>query len=137
LILSGLLDASLLRFIVVGSIGFAVDGGVLTLLASGFGLSPFVARCASFPVALTATWLLNRTWTFAGGTDIAPMRQYGVYTLIQLAGLSVNFAVFTLLIIWLPVFERWPLAALAVGSGLSMGLTYLLSRYVAFRPRCD
>ena len=132
-----LFDVSLVRFIVVGSIGFAVDGGVLTLLTAGYGLSPFAARCFSFPIALTVTWLLNRIWTFCGGADAPPMRQYAIYTLIQLAGLAVNFSVFTLLILWLPVFERWPLAALAIGSGLSMGVTYLLSRYVAFRPLRD
>jgi putative flippase GtrA len=132
-----LVDASLFRFIVVGSIGFAVDGGLLTLLTAAYGLSPFLARGISFPVALTATWLLNRTWTFTGGADAAPVRQYVLYTLIQLAGLAMNFSVYAALIIWLPVFERWPLAALAVGSGLSMGLTYLLSRYVAFRPQRD
>lgn len=121
----------------VGALGFAVDGGLLMLLTTGFGLSPVLARCFSFPLAVTATWLLNRRWTFAGGAAVAPARQYAVYTLIQLAGLAVNFSVFTALILWLPAFERWPLAALALGAGLAMCLTYLLSRHFAFRPTQD
>lgn len=129
-----LVDKSLLRFIIVGSIGFAVDGGILTLLTASYGFAPLAARCFSFPLAFTATWLLNRNWTFAGGVDAAPVRQYLQYVLIQLAGLAVNFSVFTVLIFCLPVFERFPLAALALGAGLAMVLTYLLSRHVAFRP---
>lgn len=128
------IDASLFRFVIVGGIGFAVDGGFLMLLNAGYGLSPFLARCVSFPLALTVTWLLNRSWTFTGGADVAPLRQYMLYTLIQLGGLAINFSAFIALIFWLPDFERLPLAALTLGAALAMVLTYLLSRHFAFRP---
>ncbi len=55
------LARSLLRFGVVGAIGFAVDGGVMQLLTSAAGVSPLIARAVSFPLALSVTWALNRT----------------------------------------------------------------------------
>ncbi len=59
-------------FAVVGAVGFLVDAGVLTALVNGLGANPYAARAVSFPAAVTATWWLNRRWTFAPagiGTD--------------------------------------------------------------------
>lgn len=128
-------QSSLLRFAIVGSLGFAVDGGALVVLVHGFGWSPFAARCVGFPLALTVTWVCNRLWTFEGGRDRAPAQQYGLYTLIQLAGLGINMAVFALLLWLSPLFAQWPVLALAAGSLAAMGFTYLASRRFAFASK--
>jgi putative flippase GtrA len=120
-----------LRFLVVGSIGFAVDGGMLILLNSFAGWSPLAARAIGFPVAVSVTWWLNRIWTFSDGRARPVRSQYIFYIAIQLAGLAINFSIFTALI-QLPPFAAWPIAALAVGSLTAMFVTYTLSRHVAF-----
>jgi putative flippase GtrA len=43
----------------IGGIGFVVDAGILQALFVR-GIQPIIARCISFPVAVTATWLLNK-----------------------------------------------------------------------------
>ena len=48
-----------LRFGAVGTLGFVVDGTILTLLLK-IGQPVVVSRCASFAAAVTVTWLLNR-----------------------------------------------------------------------------
>ena len=52
------------RFLIVGTVGFAIDGGLLYLLVRT-DVDPYLARGLSFPPAVTATWYLNRVWTFA------------------------------------------------------------------------
>lgn len=120
-----------LRFLIVGGIGFAVDGGMLMVLEGLAGWSPLAARLLSFPTAVTVTWLLNRTWTFSGGRALPPRRQYALYVAIQLAGGALNFSIFAALI-QMPMFRTWPIAALAVASITAMFVTYTLSRRIVF-----
>lgn len=122
----------LMRFVLVGGIGFCVDGGLLILLIRVYGWSPLAARIVGFPVAVTITWLLNRIWTFQTGRSQPKRRQYVVYLLIQLAGLGINFTVFALLVRNIAWFAAWPVAALAIGAALAMCATYIMSRRIAF-----
>ncbi|MEK9970825.1 MAG: GtrA family protein [Ferrovibrio sp.] len=120
-----------LRFLVVGSIGFAVDGSILFVLNTFAGWSPLAARAVGFPVAVSVTWWLNRIWTFRDGPAQPMRKQYALYLAIQLAGLAINFAVFAA-IVQAPPFESWPILALAIASIIAMFVTYTLSRHVAF-----
>jgi len=118
---------------VVGAIGFLVDGGVLQLLVSAAGWSPFTARVLSFPAALSATFVLNRIWTF-GGLRMPAGRAYGVYGAIQLVGALINLAVFYVCVLLAPPLYERPLIALAIGAGVAMFFNYYASRRVVFRP---
>lgn len=120
------------RFLVVGTIGFCIDGGVLWLLHSGLDWTPVAARCIGFPLALTATWYLNRSWTFRHGRDRRPGRQYALYLAIQLTGLAINFSAFVLLARYVTWFGRYPVAALAVASILALFFTFPASKWIAF-----
>ncbi|HHN73385.1 MAG TPA: GtrA family protein, partial [Thermopetrobacter sp.] len=54
----------LLRFLLVGFGGLAVDMGVFRLLTLAAGLPPLSARVASLALATLFTWSLNRAFTF-------------------------------------------------------------------------
>ena len=127
------MNAELLRFAVVGTVGFLVDGGVLQLLVSAADWSPFVARVVSFPAAFTATFMLNRLWTFHG-LRMSTGRAYGAYGAIQLVGALINLAVFYACVLIEPRLYERPLVALAIGSGMAMLFNYHASRRVVFRP---
>lgn len=60
---TGTWQRELSRFAVVGSLGFVVDAGVVYLLVPRL-MGPLPAQGIAFFLALTATWLLNRTFTF-------------------------------------------------------------------------
>lgn len=120
-----------LRFLIVGSIGFAVDGGILLILTSFAGWMPVPARVVGIPVAVSVTWWFNRMWTFKSGRARSMEHQYALYFVVQLAGLAVNFAIFAGLV-RLPWFATCPIAALAVASTAAMFATYVLSRYFVF-----
>lgn len=122
----------LLRFLVTGGIGFCIDGGILTALIGLAGWTAVAARGVSFPLAVTATWWLNRVWSFRTGRQKPARRQYLSYLAVQLLGLATNFSVFYLLIDDNGWFRAWPLAALAAGAALALILTYTLSRRLVF-----
>src|SRR6476469_6404288 len=63
----------LLRFGIVGVAGFVVDAAVLTA-AIALGLGPWLGRVLSYLAAATATFALNRAWTFRGAASAQPMR---------------------------------------------------------------
>jgi putative flippase GtrA len=125
------------RFVVVGSVGFAIDGGVLTTLVNGVGFGPYSARLASFTVAVSATWALNRAWTFADATDRSAVRQYGLYFVLQTVGASINLAVYALGVEMVPLMARFPVAPLAMASVVAMAFNYVAARRLVFVRAVD
>src|SRR5919109_1675870 len=113
----------LVRFAVVGTVGFLVDAAVLHLLVSAAAWSPFAARAISFPVALACTFGLNRAWTFRGLRLSLP-RAFGAYGVIQTVGALLNLLVFSILLVAAPSLYRIPVLALAIGSGVAMLFNY-------------
>ena len=128
----GLAQNQALRFLVVGSVGFVIDAGVMGLLVHWAELSPLWARAFSFPLALSVTWLLNRNWTFSDGRTRSPRSQYTIYLFVQLLGLIINYGIFATLVIYHPYWHAHPILALAIGSAAAAIVTFALSRTVAF-----
>lgn len=109
-----------IRFLLVGAVGFLVDAGVLLGLLA-LSLGPLPARMVAIALALTVTWLMNRSMTFSpsGRSLVAEGGRYGG---VGLATSLVNFAVYSLLILALPWLP--PILALAAGSATATLLSY-------------
>ena len=111
-----------LRFGAVGIAGLAVDLAVLFLLASLLGW--YAGRVVSFVAAASATWWLNRRFTFAASTGVVASRadvwrQYGRYIFSMLGGAAINYSVYVLTLHWIDA----PFApALGVALGSCAGL---------------
>ena len=131
------LAPELLRFGVVGSIAFAVDGGVMQLLTSTTGVSPLLARGISFPAALSVGWALNRSWTFEAGRKRPAGSQYRRYVLVQIGGFLINYGAFAALVTSGGLWGKWPLLALATGVFISMLFTYGCSRLFVFSEQAS
>lgn len=117
-----------IRFAVVGGLGFVVDATVLALLLRTTALDPFTARLISIAVALAATWQLNRHLTF--GASSRPVAVEGArYGGIGIATSIVNYLAYSAALWSLPSLP--PLAALVIGSGVAMAFSFLgYSRFV-------
>ena len=74
------------RFVLVGIAGFVVDGGLLSILHSALEMDVVLARSISFPVAVTATWYLNRVITFHRAKTTQRLREWGRYTVVAVLG---------------------------------------------------
>ena len=70
-------------FVVVGTVGFAFDATILAILVHGYGWGDYTARLVSFAVAVTVTWLLNRSFVFASARTISRRSEYARYLMVQ------------------------------------------------------
>ncbi|MBO9514197.1 MAG: GtrA family protein [Variovorax sp.] len=120
-----------LSFAIVGALGFVVDVGVLYLASPHLGW--YGGRIVSWWVAATATWLLNRHFTFRArpsGRSIA--LEYAHYMLTMAGGALVNYAAYVLTLRW--AGGAWgPALGVAVGSCAGLAVNFLSARYLVFR----
>ncbi len=122
----------LVRFALVGTLGFVVDAGLLWLIRSAVAIDPRAARLASFAVAVTVTWFCNSRFTFD-----APLsaRSWARYVAANSMGALFNYAVFAALVTLSAWFAGLPEAAVAVASVLALGVNFVASKYYALAPR--
>ncbi len=121
----------LLSFGIAGGIGFVVDAGLLYLLAPHLGW--YAGRVLSFWGAATATWLINRRFTFTDGARRLPLwQEYLRYLAAMLGGAVVNYAAYVAVLHSLEG-PAAPLIGVAAGSIAGMGVNYLSARYLVFR----
>lgn len=123
----------IVKFIVVGGIGFAADASVLVAAAPYLGA--YIGRLASFSTAVTLTWLLNRHFTFSDRRDDRLIKEWGRYISTQAVGAVVNLAIYAACI---ALSEKSPMQlviALATGAIGGMIVNYSLSLLIVFRQK--
>ena len=124
-----------LLFAAAGVAGLGVDVGVLYLAAPVLGW--YLARVLSFIAAATATWALNRRYTFtARHSGVSMAREYLGYLLTMLGGAFVNYGVYVLVLhafsgVWVPAL------GVALGSCAGLVLNFLSARHLIFKSRRD
>lgn len=123
-------------FLVVGSLGFAVDAGVVTLLATA-GMGPWLGRLCSFAAAVSTTWWLNRRYTFRHRSQrhSSQRKSFGYYIAACLVGGGLNLGTYALLVSHSAVFADYLVLAVAAGSVAGMGANFLLARHWIFGGR--
>lgn len=126
------LRRQVLRFGGVGSIGFVIDGGLLWLLMTA-GVDPYLARGLSFPVAVLATWWLNRAWTFDTAGRDRPGRQFSRYLMVQLAGVTGNYLVYAIVLHGFGTDRLTAFLGFALGSVAGMFINFFGARHAVFR----
>jgi putative flippase GtrA len=122
----------IIAFAIVGSIGFVIDGGILTLAIEIFKLNPYLGRAISFPIAVTATWYLNRRWTFAANASARKNTEYTRYFIIQVTGAAINLGIYFLLITIVPWFALHPIVPLAIAALVAMIFNFLGAQLYVF-----
>ncbi|HWX51363.1 MAG TPA: GtrA family protein [Roseomonas sp.] len=122
----------MLRFGVVGTVGFVVDTATLyAALALGAGL--YAGRVLSYVVAATSNWALNRAWTFRDARRDAAGRQWLLFLAVNLVGFAVNYGTYAALVSLVPLVAAHPVLGVAAGSLAGMASNFLLSRRLVFR----
>jgi putative flippase GtrA len=103
------------RFVIVGAVGFCIDGGVLYALIR-CGVGPYAARLVSFPLAVSATWYFNRSFTFASTNGgLTKSQQYARYFSIQIAGALTNYVCYVAVLRIIGVTAKTAIVGLALG----------------------
>ncbi|WP_025565104.1 MULTISPECIES: GtrA family protein [unclassified Psychromonas] len=125
------MNGRIIKFAVIGSIGFIVDLLIFMLCAYVFNLSPYQSRVIAFICALACTWFGNRYYTFTDLKSSSYAREGFKFTLS--AGISVipNFAMFHIVLNVLG--KDFYQGALALTAGVLAGAItnyFLSSRWV-------
>lgn len=121
------------RFVVIGGVGFVVDAGLLYLLLQ-FIPAPFLLRLVTFPVAVTVTWWLNRSWTFADRPSGASTSQeYGLYVAVQVVGAAVNYLAYSAVLLRYGTSPELAMLGMVVGSACGLFVNFAGARLVVFR----
>ena len=122
---------------VAGVAGLLVDMSVLYATAPLLGW--YGARVLSFLTAATATWWLNRRYTFVTPVSLPHarkptpvLRQYFHYLLSMLLGGCVNYAAYVATLQWVHL-PGSALLGVALGSCAGLCFNFLTARYLVFR----
>jgi putative flippase GtrA len=126
-----ILVAQFIKFAAVGVLGFFVNLGTVYLLISRVG--PYRAGAAAFLAAASATWLINRAWTFRDRARTAASRQWVAYLGANLLGFALYYATYAGLIALVPLCLRYPVLPVAAGSMVALFVNFASSRLLVFR----
>ena len=121
-----------IRFSIVGLAGFAVDTAIVYSLRGWIGL--YGAGLASYLLAATVTWGLNRIWTFRSrGSSPAIYRQWMLFLAANGLGFILNRGAYFTLITISPLCVEYPVLAILGGVAAGVFVNFYLSRRVVFR----
>jgi dolichol-phosphate mannosyltransferase len=122
-----------LKFCIVGFLGLLLDTAVLVALVEFVHLDPRIAAVFGFLCAVSANYVLNRSWTFdtARATRIAT--SYAWFVAVCIAGLFVRLGVMHLLIEFfnMGLGYRYVLASI-IGIFVATIFNFVGTKFVAF-----
>jgi putative flippase GtrA len=126
----------LLRFGLVGVLGFLVDAGVLHELVFACKINLFAGRVISFVCAASATWLANRTITFSASAKSRGdlIAEWSKYLAASIAGGAVNYAAFVIAVELSATRKSTPVVGVGIGSIAGLCVNYALYSGFVFRP---
>jgi len=83
---------AVLRFAIVGSLAFALDGGLL-MLCERLGLGLYLGRALSLSASVLFTYFLNRSFTFRSAT-LPSWAEFGLYVHSVIKGTVLNYGLY-------------------------------------------
>jgi putative flippase GtrA len=119
----------LVRFGVVGGIGFAVNLAVYALFVHPIGADYHIAAVAAWLVAVINNFVLNRHWTFDARGGLARFQALR-FLLVSLAAFGVSLLLLTLLVEGASLPK---VAAQALAVAASTPLNFLGNKLWSFR----
>ena len=125
------LGRQFLAFGLVGTGGFVVDTATLHL-AMAMGSGPYWGRVASYLVAATFTWGMNRRYTFGAQASDRRLQEWSRFLLANGLGGLLNYGCFALLVSQSVFVLRHPVLGVAAGSIVGLGTNFVLSRRLVF-----
>jgi putative flippase GtrA len=122
----------LLRFCLVGALGFAVDSGLTLAISQAGFVGPLPARIVAFVCAATVTFWFHGKFTFRHRAAGARLSQY---LFVTAAGALINVGVYALWIRFAGQSVTQIFLGIALGSAIALGFNFLVTRHVVFRHR--
>ena len=123
-----------LRFGVVGAAVYVLDTLSFAALL-GIGLPRLPARLGALVLAVFASWLANRGWTFRQQTRARPptLGEFGRFAATQAAGAGVNALVSLAALQVAAIAQIGPWGAVGLGSMAGMCVNFAGARRFVYR----
>ncbi len=123
------LDATLVRFAVVGAITTSLDLALFAGLTHGGSAAPVAANLASYSCGILTSFALNHWWTFGSGARGRSVPTTLIrFLMSNLAGLGLSTLLVGTLALHLP-----PALAKATSVPVVFVWNYAVARYLVFR----
>lgn len=130
------MKSQFIRFGLVGTIGFFVDTATLYFFVYVFNVDLYVGRIFSYTCAVSATWLLNRLYTFQS-TNEKKYQEWARFAVVNMGGGIVNFAVYSLLITQYDFIRENLVFGVAIGSLAGLIVNFYFSKKMVFSRKQD
>jgi putative flippase GtrA len=126
----------MLRFGIVGGIGFLVDAGILAAMLA-WGLGPYSGRVVSFLAAATTTFILNRSFTFRRDSrpETHPAGEWLAYLGLMAIGGLVNYGTYAAAVALSEEVHRFPVIGVALGSIAGMAINFWSAKTLVFERK--
>lgn len=118
------------KFLVVGSIGLAVNQGLLFVFRHVFEFSLSIASPLAIAVSMVATFALNEMWTWHDRGRGKILHRLMMYCPINTVGLLINFGILTVLV---HEYDWHYLLANLVGAGCAAVWNFCLNHVITWR----
>ena len=118
----------LLRFGVVGGLGYLINLAVFSVLDTSLGVHHTIAAIGAFCVAVSNNFVWNRYWTFGPG-DGHPAFQAVRFFTVSVAALVINLAVLEALV---SGASMGSLAAQAIAVAVAMPFNFIGNKLWTF-----
>ena len=116
-------------FLVVGTVGFAIDAGIVQLLVGVWSIDTMLARAISFLSAASFTWIANRRWSFVVIAKHS-LSEYVRYIILMSVGAALNLGIFWVLVSEIPMLSSYPAIAVVPGTAAGMVFNFLAMRWL-------
>jgi putative flippase GtrA len=123
----------LVRFGLVGGIGFVINLAVYTLCVHGFGIDYHVAAVIAWVVAVANNFVMNRHWTFDASGGRA---RFQAVRFVAVSLVALGFSLL-LLVVFVEDAGMPKVAAQALAVAASMPLNFLGNKLWSFRTQPD
>lgn len=128
----------LARFVIIGAACALVDSGIYTLLLT-LSFPVYISKSVSFILGTTASYLINRKFTFSAARTGNTKAKLAGFTLVYITTFGVNVGVNQALYLSLPEFDvasgdqfRYAFCWI-IAQGLSTLINFAMLRLVVFR----
>lgn len=125
---SDLLKVDLVRFCMVGALGFAVNFAILSLLYGGLGWPLFMAQLIAGEIALFNNFYIHHTWTYKGRATMKTIKKL----LLQFHATSWFAVILTSIVVTLSVnvLSMHYTLALILAASTALLWNFVWSKYV-------
>jgi putative flippase GtrA len=124
---------NLLKYLFVGAAGFLIEIGIINLYHAISPDSFMYARFISFPLAVLATWMLNRKLTFKSSAEYR--NEIMTYGVVQSIGAIINLTFYYGSLLYIGQSTIYYNFIFCLSAILSMGFTYMCSAKFVFKDK--